>query len=128
MHPIGQCSLPVSTERGDTVVVLPREVDTCNASLIAAQLFALLDEGVPSLIMDMTSTHFCDCAGLQAIVRAGRRADALSTPACVALPAAGPVRRVAYLADLPRRAPVTTGVAAAHRRLHQATPAYDSVS
>jgi anti-anti-sigma factor len=124
MRPVDQRQLPVSTQRGDTVVVLPLEVDTGNASLIGAQLLSLLNQGVPSLIMDLTSTRFCDCAGLRAIVHAGRRADALRTPACVALPATGPVRRVAHLTGLARRAPVTTGVAAAHRRLRQPMPAH----
>jgi anti-sigma B factor antagonist len=126
MRPIDQ--LPVSMQRGNTVVVLPLEIDSLNASLICTQLLALLDQGVPSLIMDLTSTRFCDCAGLHAIVRAGRRADALRTPACVALPATGTVHRVAHLTGLAQRAPVTTGVAAAHRRLSQATPAYDGVA
>jgi anti-sigma B factor antagonist len=128
MRSVVHCDLPVSTQRGDTVVILPPEIDARNAPLIGDQLFILLDQGVPSLIMDLTTTRFCDCAGLRAIVRAGRRAHALRTPACVALPAAGPVHRVAQLTGLAGRAPVSTGLAAAHRHLHRTAREPDGAS
>jgi anti-anti-sigma factor len=125
MRPDMHSRLSVSTQRGDTVVVLPPEIDIRNAPSIGDQLFVLLDQGVVSLIMDLTTTGFCDCAGLREIVRAGRRAQALRTPACVALPAAGPVHRVAQLTGLAGRAPVRTGLAAAHRSLRRPAPEPD---
>jgi anti-anti-sigma factor len=118
MHTLAFFRLPVSTAQGDTIVGLPAEIDTRNALLIHDELFILLNRGVAALIVDLTSTRFCDCAGLRAISRVGRRADVLRTPACVALPDAGPVRRVAELTGIIRGRQVTTGLAAAHRRLH----------
>jgi anti-anti-sigma factor len=117
--------LRISTVQGDTIVALPAELDTANAPSVGDGLVALLNSGVPSLIMDLTATSFWDCAGVRAVVRAGRRADALCTPACVALPAGGPVHRLADLTRLASRAPVTTGVAAAHRHLLAARPLRD---
>jgi anti-anti-sigma factor len=118
MHAITPFQLPVTTVRGDTIAVLPPEVDAYNAPMIRDALLNLLDQGVPSLIMDLTATSFCDCAGLHAITRVRRRADVLHTPACVALPDAGSVRRVAELAGFACDDQVATGLAAAHRRLH----------
>jgi anti-anti-sigma regulatory factor len=77
----------------------------------------LLDGGVSSLIMNMTGTHFCDCAGIRGIVLVGQYADTLHTPVCVALPADGPVRRLAELTGLSRELQVATGRAAAERRI-----------
>ncbi|MFB9835609.1 STAS domain-containing protein [Actinoallomurus acaciae] len=110
--------LAVTTVGEDTIAVLPPEVDAHNAPLIRDALLNLLDQGVPSLIMDLTATTFCDCAGLRAITRVRRRADILHTPACVALPDTGSVRRVAELAGFACDDQVATGLAAAHRRLH----------
>jgi anti-sigma B factor antagonist len=120
MQAITPFQLPVSTVGGDTIAVLPPEVDAFNAPLISDALLALLDEGVPYLIVDLTTTRFCDCAGLRAVTRVRRRAGALLTPACVALPDTGSVRRVAELTGLAGDADFTTGLAAAHRRLHPA--------
>lgn len=111
--------LPVTTVRGDTVVVLPPEIDAYNAPMIRDALFSVLDQGVTGLIVDLTTTSFCDCAGLRAITRVRRRADVLHTPACVALPDKGSVRRVAELVGFACDDQVATGLAAAHRRLHR---------
>jgi anti-anti-sigma factor len=110
--------LPVTTVRGDSVAVLPPEVDAHNAPTICDALLNLLDQGVPSLIIDLTTTKFCDCAGLRALTRVRRRADVLHIPVCVALPDTGSVRRVAELVGFARDDQVATGLAAAHRRLH----------
>ncbi|WP_329254156.1 STAS domain-containing protein [Actinoallomurus sp. NBC_01490] len=118
MYAMTPLQLPVTTVRGDTVAVLPSEIDAHNAPMIRDALFNLLDQGVPSLIVDLTGTNFCDCAGLRALTRVRRRADVLHTPACVALPDTGSVRRVAELSGFMRDDQVATGLAAAHRRLH----------
>jgi anti-anti-sigma factor len=100
---------------GDTVVDLPGDIDVGNALAVRDRLVALLDGGVSSLIVNLTRTHFCDCAGIRGIVQAGQHAETLHTPVCVALPADGPVRRVAELTGLSRELQVTTGTAAAER-------------
>ena len=102
---------------GNTVADLPCDIDICNALALRARLVALLDDGIPSLIMDMTATRFCDCAGIRALVQVGQYAETLRTPVCVALPADGPARRVADLTGLSRELQVATGTAAAERRL-----------
>lgn len=104
---------------GSTVVDLPDDIDTVNARAVCDGLVTLLDGGVSSLVMDMTGTRFCDCAGIRGIVLAGQHAEALHTPVCVALPVDGPVRRVAELMRLSRRLQVATGRAAAERWIEE---------
>jgi anti-anti-sigma factor len=107
---------------GNTVVDLPGDIDIGNAWVLRDGLVALLDDGIPSLIMNMTATRFCDCAGIRVIVQVGQHAETLRVPVCVALPADGPVRRVAELTGLSHELQVATGTAAAQRRM-STTPA-----
>lgn len=107
--------LPATQAFGNTVVELPGDIDIGNAWFVRNGLVAVLDDGVSSLIVNMTHTRFCDCAGIRGIVQAGHHAEVLRTPVCVALPADGPARRVAELAGLSHRLQVATGTAAAER-------------
>jgi anti-sigma B factor antagonist len=56
--------------------MLPDEVDLSNASSIEAQLDAVFAEGARSLFVDMSETTFCDCSGVNALVRVQSRAQA----------------------------------------------------
>jgi len=108
----------------NTVVDLPYDIDIRNACALRDRLVALLNDGVPALLMDMTATRFCDCAGIRVLVQVGQYAETLRTPVCVALPADGPARRVADLTGLSRDLQVATGTAAAECRLRTTpTPA-----
>lgn len=106
------------------VVNLPGDIDILNARAVHDRIVALLDDGVGALIVDLTGTEFCDCAGIRGIVQAGRHAETLRTPVCVALPADGLVRRVAELTGLARELQVATGTAAAGRKIDGLTGAY----
>jgi anti-sigma B factor antagonist len=101
----------------NAVVDLPCDIDSRNACALRDRLVGLLNDGVPSLLMDMTATRFCDCAGIRVLVQVGQYAETLCTPVCVALPADGPARRVADLTGLSHDLQVATGTAAAERRL-----------
>jgi anti-anti-sigma factor len=119
MHPMIEFPMSVTEVSGRTVVTFPTEVDVCNAPVIRDRLLRLLNNGAGPLIMDLTTTRFCDCAGMHAIVRAEHRAAGLRTRVCIVLPARGPVRRIAALTGLPRRVLVTTSLSAAHKALRQ---------
>jgi anti-sigma B factor antagonist len=58
------------------VVSLPVEIDLANAGQIREDLLTVLNRGPATLIVDMTGTTFCDSAGVNAIVRAYKRAAA----------------------------------------------------
>jgi anti-anti-sigma factor len=105
--------LTVTEVSGLTVGVFPPEVDVSNAHVIRDEALRLLDTGAAALVLDLTTTRFCDCAGVTAILRVGRRAASLHTPVCLVLPAGGPVRRIAAMTGLTERFPVSSSVAAA---------------
>jgi len=58
------------------VVSLPVEIDLVNAGQIREDLLSLLNRGPSTLIVDMGGTTFCDSAGVNALVRAYKRACA----------------------------------------------------
>lgn len=109
--------LSVTTVAGVTVGTFPAEADASNASAIRDQLLHLIGAGTGPLVLDLTATEFCDCACVGAILRAEREAAARRIRICLALPPAGPVRRIAAMTGLDRHLPVTTSVAGAGRTL-----------
>lgn len=57
------------------LVTLPAEVDIANARDVGCQLTAAaLKPGVRMVIADMSTTTFCDCAGVRALLLAHKRA------------------------------------------------------
>lgn len=57
-----------------TTILLPAEIDIANADQVRLDLLAALNRGCPVIIVDMTRTTFCDCAGVRALLRAASRA------------------------------------------------------
>ena len=54
---------------GQTAVIsAPVEVDVTNADDLGSCLASAVASGARALIVDMTTTTFCDCAGVQTIV------------------------------------------------------------
>jgi anti-sigma B factor antagonist len=73
----------VSAERfpvawlGEAVVItLPEEIDISNSDQVRDELLSLLNRGPAVMIVDMAETTFCDSAGVNALVRAHKRASA----------------------------------------------------
>jgi anti-sigma B factor antagonist len=57
------------------VVTLPAEIDVTIADTVRDELVALLGQGATLLIADLSSTEFCDSAGVSSLVRAYRQAS-----------------------------------------------------
>lgn len=57
-----------------TVVELPAEVEYGNAGQVRRKLASALAAGAATVVVDLTSTTFCDTAGVQEMVRAHRAA------------------------------------------------------
>jgi len=83
------------------VVVLPAEIDVTNADAVREALLSVLNAGALGLVVDMTATTFCDSAGITALVRAVRRADANGATMRLAM-TAPPVLRVFNLVGIDR--------------------------
>jgi anti-anti-sigma factor len=103
-------NFPVDWAYPVAVVTMPDEIDIANAEDVRDTLLAVLNQGVTVLIVDMTGTTFCACAGASAFARAHLRARA----------SAGQVRLVAR-APIVRRLLVITG-------MDHLMPVFDSLS
>jgi anti-anti-sigma factor len=105
-------NFPIAWAPGSAIVTLPAEIDICNADDVRDTLLAVLKRGIMLLVIDMTGTTFCDCAGAGAVARAHVRAwDAGGQ---VRLAAGVPiVRRLLALTGVDRIVPVFDSLAAA---------------
>jgi anti-anti-sigma factor len=94
------------------VVALPAEIDITNADQVREDLLSILNQGAALLIADLSRTTFCDSAGVSALARSFRRAEAsqsdmhlvVSTPA---------VQRVLAVTGIDRLLNIYPSVAAA---------------
>ena len=82
------------------IVVLPEEIDMTNADQVAAQLRAAYAPGVRIVIADLTTTTFCDSAGIRGLTLLHRSAAENGSRLHLAVAAGGPVSRVLDLMDL----------------------------
>jgi anti-sigma B factor antagonist len=71
---MGNVGFPVEVIGGVPVVAAPEEIDIANAQELRTALRQAA--GSHALVVDLTRTHFCDSAGIQALVDAHRRARA----------------------------------------------------
>ena len=93
-------------------MVVPGELDLTIADGLRDALLGVLNAGALGLVVDMTTTTFCDSAGISAITRAVRRAAA--NDATVRLAVASPaVLRVLELVGIDRLIEVYPDVSAA---------------
>ncbi|MGH3285639.1 MAG: STAS domain-containing protein [Streptosporangiaceae bacterium] len=58
------------------VVSMPAEIDITNAGQVREDLLSVLNQGAALLIADLSKTTFCDSAGISALARGFRRAEA----------------------------------------------------
>jgi anti-sigma B factor antagonist len=98
---------PVQVTRGVPVVITPDEIDITNAVALRAALLHAAARPGPALVVDMTRTRFCDCAGLHALIAAHKRAQAEGRQVRLVVTGAQ-VRRILTLTALDRLIPVCT--------------------
>jgi anti-anti-sigma factor len=99
----------VRITRGVPVVIAPQEIDITNADRLRAALLHAAARPGPALVVDMTRTRFCDCAGLHALIGAHKRAQAEGRQVRLAVTGAQ-VRRILALTALDRLIPVYTSL------------------
>jgi anti-sigma B factor antagonist len=68
--------LPVQWHGQLAVVTMPEEIDMSNGAAIQEDLLAALGQRPAVLVVDMSSTAFCDSAGVRAVMITGRQAAA----------------------------------------------------
>ena len=94
-------SYPVRWAGRLAVVMMPAEIDVANARAILDKLLSVLDREPVTLIVDMSVTTFCDSAGVNAVLRAYKRASAAGAELRLVMPAPA-VRRVFTVTGLDR--------------------------
>jgi anti-sigma B factor antagonist len=94
------------------VMTLPGEVDISNAGQIRQNLTAVIARDASLIIADMSATTFCDSAGVTALVRAVRAANASGAGLRIAASAPA-VTRVLAITGVDRLIEVYPSVAAA---------------
>jgi anti-sigma B factor antagonist len=94
------------------VVMLPVEIDVANSDQVREDLLTVLNRGPATLIVDMTRTTFCDSAGVNAIVRAHKRAEACGAGMRLVV-SAPTVQRVLAITGVDRLIETCLSVAAA---------------
>ena len=98
---------PVQVTRGVPVVITPDEIDITNAAALRAALLHAAARPGPALVVDMTRTRFCDCAGLHSLIAAHKRAQAEGRQVRLVITGAQ-VRRILTLTALDRLIPIYT--------------------
>lgn len=112
-------SFPTHGRDAYGVVELPEEVDLSNAPGLGDDLVAVLDSGVPGVIVDMTATHFCDSTGINAVVRAYNRARVLGSWVRIVAPHPH-VRKVFAITGIDQLVAVYPSMTAARRIVRDA--------
>src|SRR5437870_139998 len=92
--------------------MLPAEVDVSNADQIRQDLAAVVTQDASLVIVDMSTTTFCDSAGVTALVRAVRQANASGAGLRLATSAPA-VTRVLAVTGVDRLIEIFPSVAAA---------------
>lgn len=87
------------------VITLPEEIDISNSEQVREELLSLLNRGPAVLIVDMAETTFCDSAGVNALVRAHKRATANGAEIRLVVTSPG-VQRVLDITGMDRLIPV----------------------
>ena len=112
MIAVSEGRFPVAWSGRTAVLKLPTDIDLTVADAVREALLSVLNAGALGLVVDMTGTTFCDSAGITALVRAARRADANGATMRLAV-TAPPVLRVLTLVGIDRLIDVYPDVDAA---------------
>ena len=94
------------------VVCLPAEIDITNADRVREDLLSVLNQGAAVLIADLSKTTFCDSAGVSALARSFRRAEASQSEMRLVVGTLA-VRRILTLTGIDRLLDIYPSVAAA---------------
>jgi anti-sigma B factor antagonist len=85
---------------GVPVVAVPGEIDVTTVDQLRQVLVEAASSGHPTIVVDMTSTTFCDSSGLHALLIAHRRAVSEGGELRLAMPPGNPVNRIMTLTGL----------------------------
>ena len=85
---------------GVPVMATPAEIDITTAEQLSAVLLAATENRYRTVVVDMTRTRFCDCAGAHALAVVHKRLLADGGELRLVVPAGGTARRALILLDI----------------------------
>jgi anti-sigma B factor antagonist len=103
------------------VVSLPDEIDISNADGVREILLSTINRGAALLVVDMSTTTFCDSAGVNALVRAFKRATASGAGMRLVV-ATTAVQRILAITGVDHLIDIFPSVAAAMAAIDHAAP------
>jgi anti-sigma B factor antagonist len=103
---------PVLWTDQTAIVSLPAEIDIINADQVREDLLSVLNQGAVLLIADLSKTTFCDSAGVGALARTFRRAEASRSEMRLVV-STRPIARVLSLTGIDRLLDIYPSVSAA---------------
>ena len=92
--------------RGVPVVTAPEEIDISNAEDLGEVLLSSVDDGYATIVLDMSSTRFCDSAGCKIMVRVHNRALADGGALRLVMKGHDPVARALDITGISRFIPM----------------------
>jgi anti-sigma B factor antagonist len=95
-----EVSRPIETISGVLVVTAPNEIGTSTADQLRLALLEAVSHGHTTVVVDMTSTEFCDSSGLGVLVHAHKRALEEGGELRLVIPPDGAVFRIFTLTSL----------------------------
>ena len=96
---------PIEMVQGMPVVAAPEEIDASNADLLRTTLLETAARGHATFVVDMTRTRLCASAGVGALVRAHKRAQAEGGELRLLMPTSAAVLGVFALTGIDRLIP-----------------------
>ncbi len=108
----GQLTVVVRSEQEATLVAVRGELDLLNATLLTAELDAILSADAQPIAIDLTEITFIDSAGIHVLVNARQRASRHLAVIC----GRGPVARALELLGLSEMLNVVTSLEDYKRR------------
>jgi anti-sigma B factor antagonist len=95
------------------IVTMPGEIDLANASHVGEQLRTAASPGITIIVADLTSTQFCDSAGIRSLLNARDNVAACHAQLRLAVARGGAVRRALQAIGLQHVLPMYPTVEAA---------------
>jgi anti-sigma B factor antagonist len=95
------------------IVPMPAEIDLANAGWVGEQLRTAASPGVTVIVADLTSTEFCDSAGIRTLLSVRDNVAAHDAQLRLAVAQGGAVRRALQAIGLQHVLPIYPTVAAA---------------
>lgn len=111
----------LSDEAGIPVAALAGEVDLANAAEVRTQIFGMVSNTAPGLVLDLSGVTYLDSRGVQLILELAERLKMRHLKFRVAMPEKSLIRRILLLTHVDAVVPLDTSVSQSLARMRNGT-------